>query len=167
VKKRAFTLIEILVSVMLIGLISIFVASSIHQTKKGSKSFERIVKKTSKTEEFVKILYEDILQSNSIDIKEYKRYSILSLRGKNSIYDISYPYTVWLVLKRDNTLIRLESAREIKLPIKEETQKYIFADSIQKECQTFLLKLSRDKKSVLVYIELKNYKKILFEVTKL
>jgi len=165
--KKAFTLVEILVSIALIGLISIFISSTIFQTKKNNEFFKNHVEKESKIHKYEDILYRDLLQSYALSIERSKRYSIIYFRSKNTIYDISNPYVIWLVLKKDNTLIRLESSREIKLPISEEKQKYIFMNVVQKNCQAFQVLLSKNKKDILVYIDIKNHKPSIFEIAKI
>ena len=74
---------------------------------------------------------------------------------------------MWLVLKEENRLARYESAKKIKLPIKEKSKKVLFVDSISKECNSFSVNLSNDKQGVLIYIEIKNQAPIFFEVEKL
>ncbi|MFK5882196.1 MAG: type II secretion system protein [Sulfurospirillum sp.] len=165
--KRAFTLIEILVSIVLLGLISIFVTSTIYQTKTGIEIFKNKVEETSKIEKFQDVLYRDLLQSNELNTQEYKRYSVVYFRSKNTVYGISNPYIVWFVSKKDDTLVRIESSRQIQLPILEENLKYMFLDSTLKNCKVFLVKLSKDKKDILVYIKIKNQKSTIFEIAKI
>ncbi len=166
-RKKGFTLIEILVSVVLLGLISLFIASTIFQTKKNSKIFKKKIEKTQKIENLTSILYRDLLQSSELNIANYKNYSIVSFRSKNSVYAIDDPYILWLVLKKDNTLARFESSKLMQLPIREEERRYIFMDTMKKSCQFFQVKLSKDKKSILVYIDIRNHSPILFEVKKI
>ncbi len=166
-RRKGFTLVEILVSVVLLGLISLFVASTIFQTKKNSKIFEKKIEETQKIENLTSILYRDLLQSSELNIASYKNYSIVSFRSKNSIYAIDNPYILWLVLKKDNTLTRFESSKLVHLPIKEEDKRYIFMDTMKKACQFFQVKLSKDKKSILVYMEIKEHSPILFEIKKI
>ncbi len=165
--RKAFTLIEVLVSVVLLGLISIFVSSTIYQTKVGSKFFESIVEKTDKTQRFEDILYRDIVESKELEIRSSKKYSVVYIRGKNTIYNISNPYVTWLVLKNSDTLVRMESARQIELPVRDDARRYIFLDIVQKNCRAFLLKKSKNQKSILIYIKIKNQKPAIFEVQKI
>lgn len=165
--KSAFTLVEILVSVVLLGLILIFVSSSIQQTKSNNAIFEKKVHEDSKLEVLIDTLYRDIYLSREINIESYPQYSILHVKSKNSIYGIAEPYVTWLVLKKDNTLIRLESAKRITLPLDEEFKKDIFVDIGMKNCEHFSINVSNDKKSILTFIHIKNQKPILFEIEKL
>ncbi len=165
--KKAFTLIEILISVVLLGLISMFVSSTIYQTKSNNKFFEKKVKADSKVEMLTDILYRDIFQSLDINTTNSKKYTVLNLRSKNSIYGIEDPYITWLVLKQDNTLVRFESAKKITLPIREEQKNVIFADMAIQKCEHFNINLSKDKKDILSFIKIKNQNPIIFEVKKL
>ena len=162
--KKAFTLMEVLVSVTLLGLISLFVMSTISQTKNNNKLFERLVKQENKIEKLVEVLHDDIYFSKSITIQSYKRYSIVTLKTRNSIYNIKEPYVNWLVLKKNNTLMRLESAKKISLPIKQEFKNYTFIDKGVQNCKNFSISLSKNKKNVLVFMEQSNKKPVIFEV---
>ena len=165
--KKAFTLIEILVSVVLLGIISLFITSTITQTKDNNKIFEKRIAKDKQQETISTLLYDDIYLSKDISVQSYKKYSILYIKGKNSIYGIEEPFVVWLVLKEKNRLIRIESARKITLPIDDSMKKYIFIDNIQSGCKYFSVNLSKDKKSALVFVQIENKNPVIFEVKKL
>ena len=162
--KKAFTLIEVIISVMLLGLISLFVMSTISQTKKNNKFFEHLAKEESKIEKLIEVLYDDIYLSKIMSIKSYKHYSVVTLKTRNSIYGIKEPYVSWLVLKKNNTLTRLESAKKISLPIKQEFKNYTFIDRGVQNCKNFSINLSKNKKNVLVFMEQSNKKPVIFEV---
>jgi len=161
--KRAFTLIEILVAVVLLGLISMFISSTIMQTKKNNVLFKNKTQKDSRLEITTDILYKDIHQSKKLFVEPRKRYSTLHVKTKNSLYGIPEPYVVWLVLKQDDILVRLESAKNISLPIKKEFEKYLFIDVAIKNCTNFSINLSDDKRSVLSFFDIKNSNKVVFE----
>ncbi len=166
-KNKGFTLIEVLVSIVLLGLITLFVASTIYQTKINNKLFQDKIKKNSRNEIFLNVLYNDISQSSNLSINNYKRYSIISFSSNNSVYGISHPYVTWLVLKKENSIARFESARKITLPIKSDMQKYTYMDIVQKNCEYFQVNLSKNKKQILVFIKNKKQKPYIFEVNKL
>lgn len=165
--KKGFTIVEIMVSVVLLGFISIFVSSVIEQAKRSNQAFDSVRVDDKKSEVLTDTLYKDLFQAQDIDTKASKRYSILKLKSKNSIYNIQNPYIVWLVLKKDNTLVRMESSKKILLPIQESSQKSIFIDTVAKNCETFNINISKDKKSILSFIKIKEKNPIIFEVKKL
>ncbi len=163
--KRAFTLIEILISITLIGLITMFVSSTITGIKKSNYIFEKKVKKSLKIEKIHSILHSDLYSATKIDIKSYRKYSVLSIRSKNSLYGIEEPHIVWLVLKDKKTLTRMESAKEI-LPLPPDTEKssYIFSDKVAENCNNFYIVLSKKGDSVLVFVDIENEKPIISEI---
>ena len=162
--KRAFTLVEILVSVVLLAMISLFVSSLTYQTTKNNKIYENSVKKDLKLEKVVDALYRDIIQLLSINVKSYDRYSVLQMKSKNSIHGIEEPYVTWLVLKQNDTLIRLESAKQIVLPIKQELKHRIFIDRVISDCKNFSVNLSKNKNSILVFLQVKKQEYTVVEV---
>jgi prepilin-type N-terminal cleavage/methylation domain-containing protein len=164
--KRAFTLIEVLISIVLLGLITIFVSSIIQQTKKTDSLFAKKVKKDENTEAIYRMLYRDIFQSKKIILSTFSTYSVLKIETKNSVYNIDNPYVIWLVLKKHHTLIRLETSKNINVPIEEKYERYVFADKLIEQVEHFSINLSKDKKYILVFIEIKNKKPILFEIKK-
>ena len=133
----------------------------------NNKLFEEKTKINSKIEKFTNTLYKDIFLSYDINFANTKGYTLLQLKSNNSIYTIQAPYITWLVLKKDKTLIRLESAKKITLPIREEFKKTVFLDVVIKNCEEFNINLSKDKKSILSFIKIKNQNPIVFEVEKL
>lgn len=165
--KKGFTIVEIMVSVVLLGFISIFVSSLIEQTKKSNQTFKTLRVNDKKTTLISDTLYKDIFQAQDISVSTSKTYSILKLKSKNSVYNIQEPYVVWLVLKKDNTLIRMESAKKILLPIQESSQKSIFVDQVVKNCETFNINISKNKNHVLSFIKIQKKNPIIFEVKKL
>ena len=165
--KKAFTIIEVLVSVVLLGLISLFIASTISQTKGNNKLFENRVKNDKKLESLVDILYDDIYFSKSITVEGLKKYSLLHVKSKNSIYGIDEPYMIWLVLKDKNRIIRMESAKKITLPLQDNMKKFVFIDEGMKNCEHFTVNISKNKKRILLYLQIKNKKPIIFEIEKL
>ncbi len=162
--KKGFTLVEVMVSIVLLGLISMFVSSTIVQIKSNNRVFEAQAKDNSKLEKILDTLYKDIYQSKSISVDTQKRYSTLHVESKNSLYGISEPHIVWLVLKKNSTLVRLESAKKITLPIKKEFEKYIFIDKAIENCHDFSINLSKKKDSVLVFVDIEGRTNTLFEI---
>jgi beta-glucosidase/6-phospho-beta-glucosidase/beta-galactosidase len=59
------------------------------------------------------------------------------MQTKNSLYDIAAPYVTYYVNAKTNVLTRLESAREIKLPITYENENFIMVDTLIKEVTGF------------------------------
>ncbi len=155
---------EVLISVVLLGLISMFVTSTILQTKKNNGVFEAQNRKDGRLSRVVDTLYRDILESKSISVSGKKSYSVLKMKSENSLYGISEPYVLWVVLKKNHTLVRMESAKRIVLPLDKKFQKYVFVDKGVEDCSDFSLNLSKKQGAILAFIHLKNGSKTIFEI---
>jgi len=114
------------------------------------------------------VLKNDLFMAKNIKFldKDSKDYTILKIdHTGNSLYDISAPCVVWFVLKKDDTLVRFESAKDIKFPPPYDDIQKIHKDIVAKECKTFKLYRSSDKKSIFAYIKIGSSKPIVFETS--
>jgi prepilin-type N-terminal cleavage/methylation domain-containing protein len=169
--KRAFTLVEILISVTLISLIFIYLYSSIDALKFSNKFYEEKNKELKVREKFLTTIYNDIAFAKGgikfLD-KDSKDYSILQIdNSKNSLYNIKNPNVLWYVSKKNNTLIRLESKDVIKLPMGDKGIYTTHLDRVIENCKSFKVYESNGSKSFLVYLKDEKAKPIIFEFNKL
>jgi len=106
--KKAFTLVEILISVVILS-IMVFVLSDVIKNINISKN---ILEKNFQNEHYknlaLKVLYYDVLNSRYVNLSQKKNYSVISMQTTNSLYNIPEPYVVWYVSKTDNALMRME-----------------------------------------------------------
>jgi prepilin-type N-terminal cleavage/methylation domain-containing protein len=106
--KRAFTLIEILISVIILS-IMVFVLSDVVKNMNVSKN---ILQKNLNEERYkklaLKVLYYDILNSQYLTVSQKNNYSVVRMRTFNSLHNLPDPYVVWYVSKKNNTLMRME-----------------------------------------------------------
>jgi len=111
--KKAFTLVEILISVVILS-IMVFVLSDVVKNMDVSKN---ILKKNIRNEHYkqiaLKVLYYDILNSKYVNLSQKKNYSLISMQTTNSLYNIPAPYVVWYVSKKDNALMRMEMPQKV------------------------------------------------------
>ncbi len=163
-KKRAFTLVELIISVILLGLIVNFLYTSVSNLQKSNILLANLSKESQKKEQIINLLYSDILLATDINITGRKN-STLKLQTKNSIFDIEYPYVAWLISKDNMTLLRVESIK--KLDDKSVENRDLYHISVVKEgCERFMIYNSKDKKNILVHIKFKDEEPILFEFYK-
>ncbi len=170
--KRAFTLIELMISVALISLIFIYLYSSIDSLKFTNKFYENKNLELELREKFLTTIYRDMaLASGGIKFLEKpdsKNYSIVQIdKSKNSLYNIKNPNVVWFVSKKDDTLIRLESKSTIKLPIEDNEMFNVHLDKVVPNCKAFRVYDSNGSKSFLIYLKNDKLKPIIFEFNKL
>lgn len=138
-RRGAFTLMEVLVSVVILVLITVYMYGAMA----GSRTTMGALKRGSEAEHnrtmLYTLLFRDIMEADSVKSMstENRRYHLLQLRTRNSLYDMPYPHVLWYVNAQSKTLIRLESSRAITLPTPYEDQVYLHADAFVRDVTDF------------------------------
>jgi len=140
-RRGAFTLMEVLVSVVILVLITVYMYGAMA----GSRTTMGALKRGSEAEHnrtmLYTLLFRDIMEADSVKSvsTENRRYHLLQLQTRNSLYDMPAPYVLWYVNAQSKSLVRLESSREISLPIGYDDRVYVHADVFAKEVTDFNL----------------------------
>ncbi len=161
--KKAFTLVEVIISVILLGLIVTFIYKALENMQTSNQIFKTKSKDLEKEEKIIKLLYEDILEADYIKITGGKKYKAVELKTNSSLYNISKPKVLWFVSNHKSTLVRAEST---KLPLNYENRFLSHITKVKENCETFVVKRSNKKDKILIYIKFKNEKPIVFEFFK-
>lgn len=137
--KKGFTIIELLISIILFSLIATFLYGGIDQVRSMRIFYEKKGEILKKHEQIRALLYRDFLEAESITIMQGQedRNIIFLNREQNSLYGIPLATVVWLVMKDDNTLLRLESAQNIKLPLDPSNIYQVHTDVVSTGCTMF------------------------------
>jgi len=143
--RRAFTLIELMVSIALTVIVVLFLYKALATQEISNKVLAKNAASLHQTDQIFDLLYRDFLESNETKIATTfnKDYNILYLSTRNSLHDIPVAHVVYYVNAKDKTLVRLESAYPIKLPVDLEKIKYIFADPLVKKITKFRMFYTR------------------------
>ncbi|HZF69280.1 MAG TPA: prepilin-type N-terminal cleavage/methylation domain-containing protein [Sulfuricurvum sp.] len=139
VMRRGFTLIELLVAIILFSLIAAFLYGGIDQVRLMRLFYSEKGKEFKHHERVRSLLYRDLAQAEKITIIEGDSdHSIVVLQPeRHSLYGIVLPNVVWLVIRKNNTLTRIESAESIQIPL-DPTKFYgMHSDSVASGCTTF------------------------------
>jgi prepilin-type N-terminal cleavage/methylation domain-containing protein len=166
-KRNAFTLIELLVSIALFGLIIVFLFGAIDELRKQHTFFQDKETLISKKIQILSLLRRDLNHARSVSFSasNSRDFDTVTIVGSDqSLYGSNRPYVVWIVLKSDNTLVRLESLIPITLPIKSEALYLIRSDFIGKNCEQF--RLYDSVKHRLIYLKLEDQSPLILEVKK-
>ncbi|MBL0707962.1 MAG: type II secretion system protein [Sulfurimonas sp.] len=137
--RKAFTLVEVMVSIVLLGLIFTFLYSTINSVKKRNANYlekSEIIKK----EERIFVLFNlDFAQAmGKISITNGTRFDVVKFRTRHSIYGILEPHVVYLVSKKDKALVRLESLKSFDLDNKDQLSRvFMYGDIVVKDCVSF------------------------------
>jgi len=165
--KRGFTLIELLISIVLFGLIVLLLFSVIDTLRK-QLTFFKTKEQIIDSKNLVLSLFRDDF-NRPLGLKiingENKNFTLVMIDGSNrSLYGIDHPSVAWIVLKHNNTLVRLESAHPITLPIKPQLQYLVHSDVITKNCEIF--RVYESAKNTFVYLRIDNQEPLMIETYK-
>jgi len=125
--KKAFSLIEVLISIILFGIVYLTITNILSYLKSSNSFLKDFYYNFDKNEKILKTLYLDLLKASSIKIvKKNKNSSTLYITTNNSLYNLSYVYVVWYVNK--GRLIRVESLNKRLLPLDKIGYMYDFGE---------------------------------------
>ncbi|MDQ7086279.1 MAG: prepilin-type N-terminal cleavage/methylation domain-containing protein [Sulfurovum sp.] len=158
--KKAFTLIEVLISIALLGIVIVALFSTVKMMRDSNAHLYSYLQKAKKITKASKVLYLDILNSDgNITIKrdDFTRLCIESTG--NSLYGLSVAKVCWLVLKKEQTLARVEG-NNYTLPTRLDDR--VEVNPVMKHIEIFDVYHQEDK--VLVFIKEKEKEPITFLV---
>lgn len=163
--RRAFTLVEVMISIVIIGLITSYLYGTLGQVKKSnSLLYERDVK-TRDRAFFLSLFNRDTLESTSSKITSSIKgeSSVLHLQTKNSLYNSHYVYVKWFLHEDLKTVIRAESVKDFQLPVKEERLHWVRFDTALENIEVFRIFESSKRDGLLLYSVDLNGTKSVFE----
>ena len=147
-KRPAFTLVEVLISIALLGIILPALYQSVDLLRDSNSHLFEYLKKAKKSTLATDTLYLDIVSSDgniSIQKDEYSRVCIE--QTKNSLYALSVAKVCWIVLKKDKTLVRVEG-NSYNLPLGLEER--VEVNPVMKNVEIFDAYHEKDKILVLL-----------------
>ena len=146
--RKAFTLIEVLISIALLGMMIVPLFSVVDLMRNSNEKLLHALEKSKQVSKASKTLYMDILSSDGeLSIKKDEFTRLCMEETKNSLYNLPVAKVCWLVLKQKNTLVRIEG-NAYKLPLKAEDR--IEADSVMTGLELFDVYQEKDKVIVLI-----------------
>ena len=159
-KRAGFTLIEVLISIALLGVILPALYDSVMLLRESNEHLFSYVKKSHKESEAMKVFYLDIAHSDgnlTINHDEYDR--ICMEHTYNSLYGLYLAKVCWVVLKKEHSLVRVEGSN-FHLPVSESDA--VAVDVVMKHIALFNVEWQKDK--VIVVIQQKNKELVTFMV---
>jgi prepilin-type N-terminal cleavage/methylation domain-containing protein len=128
--RRAFTLMEMLVSIVILVLITLFMYGAIASSKLTGRTLSRHTDMEHNRTKLYELFYRDIIEALTVNPlpTQNRRFTMLELQTRNSLYDIAAPHVLWYVNAQSRALVRLESARKISLPLSYEQKVFVHGD---------------------------------------
>lgn len=159
-QKKAFTLIEVLISIGLLGIVIVALFSTVSMMRDSNAHLYTYLQKSKKITKATKVLYLDIASSDgNITLKKDEFTRLCMEETRNSLYALSLAKVCWVVLKKDNTLIRVEG-NNYKLPVRFEDR--VEVNPVMKHVELFDVYHQKDK--VLVFLKQKGEEPITFMI---
>jgi prepilin-type N-terminal cleavage/methylation domain-containing protein len=147
-KRPAFTLIEVLISIALLGIMIPALYQTVDLLRDSNSHLFSYLQKAKQVTKATDTLYLDLVSSDgniSIQKDEYARVCIE--QTKNSLYALSVAKVCWLVVKKDHTLVRVEG-NSYHLPLGAEER--VEVNPIMKDVEIFDVYYQKDKILVLL-----------------
>ena len=146
--RKAFTLLEVLISIALLGIVIVALFSAVDMLQNSNQHLEKYVEKSQKITKASKVLYLDILGADgNITIQKDEFTRLCMEETQNSLYALPRAKVCWVVLKKDNTLARIEG-NGYHLPVRSEERVEI--DPIMTDIEVFDIYHEKDKVLVLI-----------------
>ncbi len=152
--RKAFTLIELLISIIILSILMLFLYQSYAQLNKSNGLLNTKVQQSQKEELIKKTLYLDIITAikGSIQIlKQDPKKDIIFLQSTHSLHERINPYVAYIL--KEKHLYRLESFKAFKeYPLPAESN---FVVDDLGAVDIFRLYPSKNKKSPSYFVHLK------------
>jgi prepilin-type N-terminal cleavage/methylation domain-containing protein len=162
VNRKAFTLIEVLISIALMGLILVPLFNVVEMMRNSNAQLLHSLEKSTQITKATKVLFLDIMSSDgNFTLKKDEMSRFCMEETTNSLYELPVAKVCWLVLKEKNTLVRAEG-NAYKLPLNYEDK--VEVDSIMTNIEMFDVYREKKKDKVLVVIKQKEKEPISFLV---
>lgn len=159
---KAFTLIELLISISILSIMMVFLYKSYATLNRSNLIYKKEVQKLEKLKLKKKTLFLDfsVAKFQSVKIQhQEKQIDIVFMQTANSVHRKYNPYVTYII--KNSKLYRLESLKELSYPL-DVSSKF----SVDKfgEVTRFRVFGSKDKASYIIDILFKNKEKILLKV---
>jgi prepilin-type N-terminal cleavage/methylation domain-containing protein len=144
--KRAFTLIEIVVSIAIFSIIAVYMYQAINTMQKSNELNSMHYSEDTKKQKIIRLFYNDIFSKTDIyaaaNITNSDEFDIFRLRTKNSIHAMINPHVVYFV--NDNSLYRIESRETENIPLSHDSAQRVKSDKLLDNVTLFRVNANRN-----------------------
>lgn len=143
-KRKAFTLVEIIIAITVFSIAVFVMYSVLSQIKKQKETFYKKYEKTNRLVNLKRLIYQDF--TNAKDIKTNAKKDIVLFKSTNSLYGITNPYILYIL--KNSTLYRAEYIKKLNINLRGIDSRYLRVLTLIKKCKSFKAYLSKDTISI-------------------
>lgn len=123
-KRRAFTLVEMMVAVAILSLMLLYLYGALSNLQHSNRHYGEKLNHADAIKKVMKIIYLDLFLSSKQSIKIYsesKDYDIVMMQSRHSINQRTLPHIGYIV-NREQKLYRVESSQPLSWPFENEPE---------------------------------------------
>jgi len=161
--KKAFTLIEMLISISLLSVITIFLYQTYASLQSSNRFYGEELSEASREQKLRKTIYLDLALSVPGSIKLInidKNSDVIIMQSSHSVHRRIMPYTAYML--KNSRLLRIESSQELFYPLSGEEEMVI--DDLS---ELKIFRVFQKENAFLVHLEKKDEKMMLFRTNRL
>ena len=137
--SRAFTLVEMLVSLLLTALVFTYLYATLDNVREGHARYMLSVESVTASQRIYELFERDLTQiRGAVEMVHEAGYDRIAFTTDHSIYDIARPWVHYYISRKEEALIRIESTRPIDFfrsdYIGDANGTYFFADRLATGC---------------------------------
>jgi len=159
--KKAFTLVEVLISVALFSIVIIFLYKSLDITKSSNKFYEEKLDIQKEKNLLRRIIFEDIIEAEAVspiptNVFDRNKNAIIAFKSSNMYHNLFFTNITYF-LSGDNNLVRIESKKKFDhKKITDDFFEYAYIDIIASEVEKFKISnIKGNDKAYSIYIKSK------------
>ncbi len=163
-KQRAFTLIELVLSIFLLGIIVYFLYSATGSLQKSNTIFARESRSAFYNQKVLLMLQKDLFFASKIQLQGHEN-TLINLQTNNSLFDIDAPYVTWMLKPDLKKVVRFESTLPFTKMNARNSPLYHMS-IIPKRCEKFRVYQSKRRKNIFIYIQFEGEEPLIYEFYK-
>jgi len=150
--RRGFTLLEMLISTVLLSLVLLGLYGALNLQKNSNKHLFEYLSNALDADKGALVLYRDIFQSDGIITVKNGEFDRLCINNtSHSLHGLAQAKVCWVVAKENKALLRIEG-NDYRLPLR--SSDGVEIDEVMKPVELF--DIQKDKKKVLVGLQMAN-----------
>ncbi len=140
--KRAFTLVEMLISIMLTAIVFTYIYATLNDVKKSQARYMESADTVTSGQKIFSLLSKDLTQLRKPPkIVHEAGFDRISFTTDNTVYGIARPWVHYYISSNSRALIRIEATAPIDFfntnYIGDANGTYFFADKLAEGCDSF------------------------------